>query len=131
MTRPTARSLVLLLCWGAWTAATLTLSSCSKKELAPEPFPGVMGEPSSAQLIVYPDVPLTTYFMQDTVITENGVALRRGVCSADDSLLGTAVERIGASSTVHGYIFDYSPASGYQVFREAGSGFRLLKDYLL
>jgi len=131
MTRSTARSLVLLLRWGAWTAAALTLSSCSKKELAPEPYQGVIGELSSSQLIVYPDVPLTTYFMQDTLVQDGDVVLRKAVCSEDDSLLGTQVERAASSATVHGYIFDYSPASGYQIFREGGSGFHLLKDYVL
>lgn len=121
MLRPTARPLVLLRS-GAWLAAALLLSSCSKKNVAPTPFPDVMGAASSSQLVVYPDVPLTTYFFAD---------MNRAVCSEDDSLIGTAVERAASSTTVHGVIFDYSPASEFQAFRREASGFRLLKDYPL
>ena len=121
MQRPTARDLALRI--GAWVAALLLVSSCSKKSLAPTPYPDVMGVLSpSSQLIVYPDVPLTTYLFADT---------NRAVCSNDDSLIGSFVERASSSSTVHGYIFDYTPADAYQAFRRESGGFRLLKDYPL
>ena len=112
-----ARTLLALL-----AGAALLLSSCSKKKLATEAFPDVIGTPSSSQLIVYPDVPLTTYIFNDT---------NRVVCSEDDSLIGSFVERQGTANTVHGYIFDYSAADGFQAFRDEGSAYRLLKDYLL
>lgn len=110
--------------------AALLLSSCSKKQLANEPFPDVIGAPSSSQLIVYPDVPLTTYVFADT--SGGSPPVGRPVCSDDDSLLGSFQERQGTGTTVHGYIFDYSAADGFQAFREEGSGaYRLLKDYPL
>src|SRR5262249_1057470 len=65
---------------------------------------------------------LTTYVFAD---------VNRAVCSEDDSLLETFVERAATTSTVHGYIFDYTPADQYQAFRREAGGFRLLKDYPL
>jgi len=122
MLRPTERSPVLLGRLGVWMAAALLLTSCSKKPIINEPFPGVIGTPSSSQLVVYPDVPLTTYIFADTNLA---------VCSDDDSLIGTFVERNATSTTVHGYIFDYTAADAFQAFREEGGVYRLLKDYPL
>ena len=132
MPRGTARDRILGLL-AALAAWMLVLSSCSKKELVavPPPFGDVMGQPSASQLVVYPDVPLTTYFMLDTLIEDNGQVVRQNVCSGDDSLLGSTVERAGTSATVHGYIFDYTPASEFQIFHRDGSVYRLLKDYPL
>jgi hypothetical protein len=127
MQRPNARTLTLRA--GAWVAALLLVSSCSKKHLANMPYPDVMGTvTTSAQLIVYPDVPLTTYVFSDTADASTG---HRAVCSDDDELIGTFVERSTTTNTVHGFIFDFTPADAYQVFRLEGSGYRLLKDYPL
>lgn len=131
MLRGTARRVPLGRLAALAACALLLLSSCGKKNIAPTPFPGVMGTVSPSQLVVYPDVPLTTYFLLDTLIQQDGVTLRQLTCSADDSLLGSVVERAATGSTVHGYIFDYTPASEFQIFRRDGSVYRLLKDYPL
>jgi hypothetical protein len=82
--------------------------------------------------VVYPDVPLTTYIFVDTIVTDSsGHTLTSPVCSEDDSLIGSFVERNATSTTVHGYIFDYTAADAYQAFREEGASYRLLKDYPL
>lgn len=105
--------------------AALAASSCSSKKIVVDPTTELEGTPSASQLVVYPDVPLTTYVMDDTL------GGHRATCSDDDTLLATFEERATDASTVHGLIMDFTPAGTYQVFRDDGSSFRLLKDYLL
>ena len=102
--------------------AALAASSCSSKKIVVDPSTGIEGMPSASQLVVYPDVPLTTYTLDDVL---------RPICSEDDTLAAKVEERQADAATVHGVIFDYTPAGAYQALRDDGSSFRALKDYLL
>jgi hypothetical protein len=102
--------------------AVLLVTSCSKRKLVTDPGTGLAGVPSASQLIVYPDIPLRTYVFADT---------NQAVCVEDDSLLWTVDERLATPSTVHAMIFDYTSADAFQTFRQEGTDYQPLQDFLV
>jgi hypothetical protein len=103
--------------------AALLLSSCEgKKTLPVPPDDGVEGEPSSAQLIVYPDTPVRVYTYEDTFPVGP---------SDRDSLLSVQEIYTTGPGAVQGMIFDFTQAERFEVFRHEAVGFRRLKDYNL
>ncbi len=103
------------------------VASCAKKGAVVDPnnqppgFPE--GVPSSNQMIVWNDTP-----SRISLYADNGDAGP----SPDDSLMEIMEQYLSGPGSVAGTMLDYTPASGFQVFRkEANGGYHLLKDFVL
>jgi len=108
----------------------LAMAGCTKKVINVDAgYTVPEGQPSAdAQLIVYPDVPITVQIWKDNPPDGPGAD---GLPGPEDSLLSTQQVSL-APGTLHGTILDGTPASGYQVLRrEANGGYAQLKDYVL
>lgn len=108
----------------------LAMAGCSKKVTNVDAsYTLPEGQPNAdAQLIVYPDVPITVETWEDNPPDGPG---SNGLPGPEDVLLRTEQASI-APGTLHGTIMDGTPASGYQVLRrEANGGYAQLKDYVL
>lgn len=119
--RPALRLAGLLLV----LAAALTATSCSKKitdvdvALSPPDYPE--GVPASAELILYPDVPVTVETWVD-----NGDPGP----DAEDTLLSSELVYSSGAGDVLGLIVDRTDASSFEVFRRQGTnGYLPLNDF--
>ncbi len=100
--------------------AVLAVSSCSKKKIVVDPTDGLEGVASASQMLVWADTP-THVALYDDLGTPGP--------SPEDTLLSVeAIYDLGPG-VVHGMILDYTSASRFDVFRDGGAGFRLLKDF--
>ena len=105
----------------ALVALTLSTASCGKKSIV-VPGDGVDGAPSSSQLIVHPDAPTRVFLFDDVGALG---------CSDDDTLVAFVDIFENGEGVVNGTIFDYTPASAFQVLRQEGSGFLPLRDFVV
>ena len=116
---------------GAARVATLLLvvlaaSACSEKKVVVDPNDGVEGVASSSQLVVWNETPTVVETYQDTL-----TAGPNPPNEPPDRLIGSEEVYLLGPGNVHGMIFDYTRASRFDIFRDAGSGFRTFKDFEL
>lgn len=100
--------------------ALFAVSSCSKKKIVVDPNDGLEGVASASQMMVWSDTPNRVSLYAD--LAPPGAGIEDTLISVED------VYELGPGA-VHGMILDYTSASRFDVFRDAGAGFRLLKDF--
>jgi hypothetical protein len=125
--RPVMTGAALLLLAGA-----LAVSGCGKKvTTADASYTTPEGTFSpDARLVVYPDAPVLARIYSDGGEPGPGVDLERP--DLLDTLRDSVEVRQSTPGTLHGIVFDGTPASAYQVLRrESNGGLFPLKDYLL
>ena len=111
--------------------AALTMAGCTKKVTNVDAgYTTLEGQASAdAQLLVYPDAPITVRTYRD--LPPDGPDVNTGNPGEEDVLLGEETVSF-AAGTLHGVIMDGTLASGYQVMRrESNGGYGQLKDYIL
>lgn len=104
--------------------ALLAVSSCSKKKILVDPTDGLEGVASASQMVVWAETPNPVSTYADTLTPGPNPDTE-----PPDRLLGVEDVYALGPGVVHGAILDYTSASRFDVFRDAGSGFRLLKDF--
>ena len=100
--------------------ALLAVSSCSKKKIVVDPNDGLEGVASPSQMLVWSETPNRVSHYDDLG--------NPGVTPEDTLIMVEDIYEFGPG-VVHGSIVDYTSASRFDVFRDAGAGFRLLKDF--
>lgn len=116
-------------------AAALVLTSlaalsqgCAKRvNTVDATFDQVEGQPSTSQLVLYPDTPSYTFLFDDDL--PPGPNPSGG---PQDPLLETIPVYQQGPGVIHGMIFDDTPAGGFQIFRrENNGGYLRLGDFEL
>lgn len=105
--------------------AALALAGCSKKiTRVDSAYTQPEGTPSAdARLVIYPDVPVQIEVWGDVLPPGRG---------PEDTIQTVELRYLSGPGTIHGTIFDGTPASGYQVMRrESNGGFLAIEDFVL
>jgi hypothetical protein len=120
------------------TTLGLAPLSCAERitnldpSLQPPLFPE--GQPSTAQLMVWPETPVLVFRYRegaDSPRGPNNQATPTNPPPPADTLLSVRQVYAVGPGVVRGMIFDDTPAERYQVFRREGPGFRELKDFAI
>ncbi|HET9327341.1 MAG TPA: hypothetical protein VFQ05_11245 [Candidatus Eisenbacteria bacterium] len=115
---------------GLLTSSALLLASCEKKSMV-VPGDGVVGIPSESQLIVWRDTPNEVWtFLDQEAGGPSWSSPGTGEVFQDTYLSEELVYAAGPGAT-RGFIFDFTPASEFEILRKNGGSFLPIFDYLL
>lgn len=119
--RPFAALLVLT------AFATLSQGCAKRVNTVDSTFTQVEGQPSTSQLVLYPDTPSLTFRFDDVLPSGPNPPN-----TPQDSLIETVPVYLQGPGVIHGMIFDDTPAGGFQIFRrENNGGYLRLGDFEL